>query len=320
MNYCPWTRSQNKQRPLAIVVCSTKNFYLFLLWLLLFCNGCSNKPDSFSSESINRHFIWIEAENSEIPEVFRVIDDPRASGGKAIQSLYDGRGPMHGGTMSLFTSEVEGEYVSWWRVNFFGFCANTFFASVNPGKFYGIQGSDIYNQWTWVRGPTFHIIKGKNSLQITNRERFAEMDRILLTNDPYYIPEGLGEDHYTVCDFNYGLPLEVIPKQNGWKIERDVMLRRAAGNFIEKLRLNYREMFKKKAIDYGSYLSYAVQEYALTNATKDDAPLMISMPDSAKLLRLRMRVDKGSITLRLGTSGKSLIVVRDLEGAGRSGK
>jgi hypothetical protein len=70
-----------------------------------------------------------------------------------------------------------------------------------------VFGNDpIYGQWHWVKSPPVRMKMGVNYLTFSNHSDGTALDKLIVTDDPSYYPEGLGKgitrfyDGFAGCD------------------------------------------------------------------------------------------------------------------------
>ncbi len=177
---------------------------------------------SFSTEKVNltKLFIWLEAEDGdEIVSPLEIIDDDDASGGKAVDNS---KIPSHKVKAYIkFNPHIvtSGKYNFWARCKWSNECANTFLLKVNNSERVEFGNDPYFNEWHWVKANgLFEMQKGGNDLSVWNEEANTQIDRIMLTNDYYYVPYGLGDECNYNIDFNEGdIPFELKDKKK-WQI------------------------------------------------------------------------------------------------------
>ncbi len=159
--------------------------------------------------------IRIEAEDGKVVQegkMFRLVADPKASGGKCI-GLPDKCGKPGPGKYARVTYEFDvkkaGFYTFWCRRWWKDGCGDTLavrFDKVGkPHKTADLFGSDDSSKppkWNWspvrlknAKNPRqqYYLTEGKHTMEILNREDGPRYDVILLTEDPDYNPVGLDE-------------------------------------------------------------------------------------------------------------------------------
>ena len=172
-------------------------------------NDDSSVPNSGSGDVK----IWVEAEAGDIVAPFAILDDDEASNETCIWAPA-GSGefssPSGNGGRALYTFNVPeaGRYVIWSRVIAANGASDSFYVSVNGQTvmtWHTLQGGS--NNWVWdvltdrlysdertTDNPNVYQFEaGTHTIEFFQREPKIQLDRILITNDPEYVPEGPGE-------------------------------------------------------------------------------------------------------------------------------
>jgi len=153
------------------------------------CTQTQSNSNESSNEDGGNHFITIEAENTEVRPPFQVEAGEGASGEQYIWV------PNYASAFR-FSVDHGGRYKVWGRV----FCTHGAEDSFNmqmdeadPFNWNNIPHSDT---WAWddVHDKTgarvFALDAGEHVLKLRSREDGSMMDKILITNDLDYKPEG----------------------------------------------------------------------------------------------------------------------------------
>jgi hypothetical protein len=151
--------------------------------------------------------VWFEAEAGYLNAPMEVALDAMASDGEYIW-VPGGYGkvldPSQEAGYAEYNFEVaeSGEYVIWGRVISNSSDEDSFFVSMDGGAYvewHTAQGGEEVWVWDQVRNGAgnpepviFYLEAGQHSLVIKQREDGTKLDKILITNDLAYIPEGLG--------------------------------------------------------------------------------------------------------------------------------
>jgi hypothetical protein len=150
--------------------------------------------------------IWIEAEDGDIYAPMQIADAPEASEGSYI--WVPDKAGRNGNAEYSFEIQTAGDYLIWGRVISNNYRSDSFKVSVdgeNEITWHTKQGGK--ETWTWdvvsnrkhrdardASNPlVYHLDAGAHNLTIKQREDGTKIDRILITNDMEYIPEGMGE-------------------------------------------------------------------------------------------------------------------------------
>lgn len=145
------------------------------------------------------HRLWLEAEDGDILSPMIIRDD----GGASLEGCIcvpNGTASAGGEAVYRFNITQAADYVFWGRVLAPSGQDDSFSVSVDgqsPFRWNTQQGT----AWVWdqvadssVQDPAvFHLQPGSHTLKILRREDGTHLDRILITNDSSYVPEGQGE-------------------------------------------------------------------------------------------------------------------------------
>ena len=112
--------------------------------------------------------------------------------------LLNGPSQSVGSVTYTFSVPVAGNYVVWGRL--IDNLGNSFYISMDSGA-YAIWDTVGGSTWGWdlvnnrdVADPVVYSLgAGQHTLVIKHREDGAKLDRILITNDRAYVPQGQGE-------------------------------------------------------------------------------------------------------------------------------
>lgn len=149
--------------------------------------------------------IVFEAESAETIEPPMVVaEDADASGGKVL-SVPGGSGkpdeeipgeapkkyPSRWGAATFkFTVAEAGKYRLWGRKYWEDGCGNSFTLVINGGLPVTFGEDGTYDAWEWLRAPLFDLKSGENTLEVLNREDGVRLDKIILTRDLDFVPQG----------------------------------------------------------------------------------------------------------------------------------
>ncbi|MCK5255430.1 MAG: hypothetical protein KAQ81_05355, partial [Deltaproteobacteria bacterium] len=165
---------------------------------------------------------FIEAEDGDSHTPMEAASDYSSSAGEYVW-VPNGSGNVmdpaeEGGYAEyVFDIPVVGDYVVWGRVISNDGNSDSFYASVDDGEYAlwdTLQGGT--ETWVWdqvsdrgIADPViFYLEMGVHTLVIKQREDGTKIDRILITNDMGYVPEGLGEEITTTT-----IPTPAIQKE-----------------------------------------------------------------------------------------------------------
>jgi hypothetical protein len=151
--------------------------------------------------------VWLEAEEGSVVAPMGVVSDAQASSGQYIwvpQGPGDLSDPLQPGGSATYTFQVpqSGNYVIWGRVISNSGGDDSFFVSVDSGPYAlwdtllsGVEvwGWDLVNHRGGADPVVYSLAAGPHTLVIKQREDGTKIDRILITNDLAYVPQGQGE-------------------------------------------------------------------------------------------------------------------------------
>jgi lysophospholipase L1-like esterase len=155
-------------------------------------------------------YVWLEAESGSIVAPMVVASDSQASSGQYVW-VPNGTGnvfdPLQsGGTVThTFTVPVAGNYVVWGRVmvdTSAGADDDSLFVSMDSGSYslwdtlrgtLAVWGWDLVNNRGGADPVVYPLSAGQHTLKIKQREDGTKLDRILITDDMAYVPQGMGE-------------------------------------------------------------------------------------------------------------------------------
>jgi hypothetical protein len=179
---------------------------------LLVLLGCGAREESGLPE-VREHgaapeeaAIVIEAENftGELEPPMKLTENLDASHGKCI-AIEGGSGkpgaknPVDGAVypdrwgaaVYKFNVQKSGQYRFWGRKFWEGGCGNSFTLLVNSLAPVEFGGDGVYDAWDWKPCTVlFELRAGENRLEVLNREDGVKLDKILLTTDLEFVPQG----------------------------------------------------------------------------------------------------------------------------------
>jgi hypothetical protein len=151
----------------------------------------------------NDENIWLEAEAGRLGAPMAIDGDGSASAGMAI-GVPNGTGnfsspdSLAGYAEYRFEIQTPGNYVVWGRVMAPSGKDDSFFAAMDSGAFVR-WNTQRGSQWTWDEIRTsnqdpllFNLEQGEHTLYIMQREDGTYLDKILITADMAFVPEGEG--------------------------------------------------------------------------------------------------------------------------------
>ena len=142
--------------------------------------------------------IWIEAEDGDLYSPMQTGNDSNASSGEFVWWNTAGTEGYVEYSINILTSDT---YSLWGRVLGASARNNSFYVSIDANSDI-TWNFPVAENWNWNQATVVYLEAGQHNLRIKQREYRAQLDRILLTNDPDYVPEGMGgEINLPVADF-----------------------------------------------------------------------------------------------------------------------
>lgn len=173
------------------------------------------KDDGITFEPSLSEYHWLEAEHADsIISPLEVASDENASGGKYIFSP-NGTGNQYapGSVMATYSVTIAqaGEYILWGRVIANNGKDDSFIVQVDSA-FNNVWSIAIGASWHWdevnnsYNGDSvkFFLNRGKYTIKIKLREDGARLDKLLLTNNIDFFPNGKGNSPENMSDFEDG--------------------------------------------------------------------------------------------------------------------
>lgn len=151
--------------------------------------------------------LWLEAESGDPAAPFEVMNSNDASEGQYIISPngtgfnQDPNSADAGLASYTFDVPADGTYYVWGRVLSPSGSDNSFFIRMDndPAEAWG---TPVGNEFQWDRvnmdnggaDRSFNLTAGTHTLYVIQREDGTLLDKLLITDDPNYVPTGMGGD------------------------------------------------------------------------------------------------------------------------------
>jgi hypothetical protein len=166
-------------------------------------NALGETTQIFSLTVVNSVRVWLEGESGSLTAPMAIGSDSQASSGAYVW-IPEGVGnaidisQSTGSVAYTFSVPVAGNYVVWGRL--IDILGNSFFVSMDSGS-YALWDTVGGSTWEWDRvynrggadPMVYSLGAGQHTLVIKHREDGAKLDRILITSNMAYVPQGLGE-------------------------------------------------------------------------------------------------------------------------------
>ncbi len=169
------------------------------------------------------------------------VRDATGASGNAYVGLPSGSGQgWRGEGSGSITYRVDlpraGAYRLWGRVLWKDGCTNAFFLSANEAPSVVFGNDAVFGQWHWVKGQVLSLREGVNRIAFANHSDGTALDKLILTSDPLYLPEGLGLgitrffDGFAGCDVDNTGSWELL--SGNWRVIRSVGQRAGVNNCL----------------------------------------------------------------------------------------
>jgi len=157
----------------------------------------SGPNDTFATQNNSFTYITFEAELGDLVDPVGTVQGSGAFGGEWIDTPNNANGsssnPAGTATYGVNVPSTDTWYL-WVRMYGPNGNSDSWFESMNGGFRASIQTS-VTEAWEWVAGRSHDLSAGLNDLELGGQEGGARADRILLTDDPNFVPtEAPGSD------------------------------------------------------------------------------------------------------------------------------
>lgn len=150
-------------------------------------------------------YVWLEAEAGSPTAPLRTLRDGAASGGRYVRAPKDRTStdvpPADGRATYRFSVAEAGTYRVWGRVIVQDTGTDSFWIRMDGGDWVRWNEIDAGTAWHWDavhdtdNGNAvvdFRLSSGVHTLEVAYRERRAQLDKLLVTDDLGYVPGGAG--------------------------------------------------------------------------------------------------------------------------------
>jgi hypothetical protein len=155
-------------------------------------NAATSSPDkTFVTTSSTYSYLRMEAEAGTLVAPVRTTTGTGAFGGAWIDTpagTPTGTASAPAGTSTLGVNvPTTGTWYLWVRMYGADSLTDSWFESVDGATRQQMIASQL-GAWTWVEGRSYTLTAGVHSIELGGREAQARADRVLLTNDPSFVP------------------------------------------------------------------------------------------------------------------------------------
>lgn len=294
------------------------------------------------------YYIWMEAEEANVIRVsFEIAVDKKASKGKYL-AHNEGTGSawmkwkgtdgndIFGGVGEanyIFEAPVDGEYLLWARVKWESGCSAAFTVNIDDiesknKKGYRQKGaqetlgkSSTIDSWHWYSRHIYFLKKGIHTLSIKNQDDGSHIDKMLLTNNLNFIPNGTTE-WQTNFDSNNDKLLNWLVNKNSWDLRKNKKTKRLEliknGTLTSPISLKNIKTTNSYYLSF--YLKNANKEWKITNRRLDkkitstihkigDEIKFNSTQEKNKIKKLRKNLSTGVAHIELFNYSKKIYIL-----------
>jgi len=154
-------------------------------------NGSTSDNATFTTTESSFAYLRIEAEAGTLEDPLDRVEGNGAFAGQWISpppglDIGNEDDPLGTAVYGL-NAPAAGAWTLWVRMWGGDGDSNSFFESMD-GSIREKLSIDEYETWVWIRGTTYQLEAGQHQLELGGRESSARADRVLLTNDPDFVP------------------------------------------------------------------------------------------------------------------------------------
>ncbi len=153
-------------------------------------NSTTSPDDTFMTATSQYSYITIEAESGTLVSPIQATAGAGAFAGEWIDTPAGPTGsPSNPRGTATFGVHLpsSGTWYLWVRMYGASDQSNSWYESVDGGS-RGTIGTSTTGVWEWVEGRSNSLNAGLHSVELAGRESEARADRILLTDDPGFVP------------------------------------------------------------------------------------------------------------------------------------
>ena len=173
---------------------------------LLITNNINYRPEGKDPVLPTRknEMIRIAAASGRIVSHFQILSDERALTGKYLSSPHQkkelDKPPAEAEAIYTFRVSKSGNYQLWARVMAESGSENSFWIRVDDNPWILWNGFEKTGSWNWEQihdsradalPIVFELKKGKHTIEVSHRERNANLDEILVTDIPGFYPRAI---------------------------------------------------------------------------------------------------------------------------------
>ncbi len=162
--------------------------------------------------------VWVEMESAVPASPMVVASDASASGGKYVWAPQ-GAGnraspPVDGAVTVTFTVPASGTYAVHGRTLAPSSTDDSFWVSIDGGAAFKWEPG-TGSEWTWNKMGSYPLAAGTHTLKVMLREDGTKIDKVVVSSDPTFVPEGMGD----------GTPIDI-------PVEKDIVIEAESGTLV----------------------------------------------------------------------------------------
>jgi chitodextrinase len=148
-------------------------------------------PAPFTTQTNSFAYLRVEAEAGATTAPAQVVNDTAAFRGAYVRlasGTATGTPSNPSGTWDFGVNlPSAGTWYFWYRMYSTGTSSNSWFERVDGGSFQTIATTQN-NVWEWIEGRSYGLTGGLHTLTLGGQEAQSRIDRMLVTNDPAFVP------------------------------------------------------------------------------------------------------------------------------------
>ena len=152
-------------------------------------NAASNSGQTFATTDNAYTYVVFETESGTLSAPIQVIEGADAFGGAWIEMTSGSGSPGNPQGIATFGVHLPtaGEWFLWVRVYAPNSAADSWLTSVDGGSWSELS-APATGDWLWQAGSSYVLVDGLHTLELGGLDSGARADRILLTDDPDFVP------------------------------------------------------------------------------------------------------------------------------------
>ncbi len=152
-------------------------------------NAASNSGQTFATTDNAYTYVVFETESGTLSVPIQVVEGADAFGGAWIEMTSGSGSPGNPQGIATFGVHLPaaGEWFLWVRAYAPNSAADSWLTSVDGGSWSELS-APATGDWLWQAGGSYVLVDGLHTLELGGLDSGARADRILLTDDPDFVP------------------------------------------------------------------------------------------------------------------------------------